>query len=136
MNFLNSESNAKFDINPHNICNISALKSFLISLVHINMDSGKEKDTIVARLASKVEFIHERELMAILFEFGIIQISYSLACLYLFGFIKGIIIGLAGYYAFYFIMLYFGYEMINGIDSLSTTEIHPHLHRNWTGKRF
>ena len=98
------------------------------------MDSGKQKDTFIARMANKVEIIHERELLPILFEFGIVQILYSISWIYLFGIFKGIIVGFAGYYTFYFIMKYFGYEMIGGWDSLSATEIHPHLHRNWTGK--
>mmetsp|Transcript_12801 Transcript_12801/g.14611 ORF Transcript_12801/g.14611 Transcript_12801/m.14611 type:complete len:89 (-) Transcript_12801:404-670(-) len=85
---------------------------------------------LLRTLLSRCEWVHSSSSLGILFEMGLLQITFSLVCFLIFGAVRGVIIGVFLYYLFYKIMDFLGYEMVSGIDVIGVLEIHPHLVRN------
>ena len=65
-----------------------------------------------------------------LYELGIVQIGYIMTIWYMFGVLKGAVIGIILAYVFYTVMDYFGYQSVSGMDAMSATEIRPENIRN------
>lgn len=94
------------------------------------MKSQATEEEWLVKLTKKSKYFHGKTNMEVIDELGPIQIITPFVLWYFYGIIWGCVIGFILYYSLSYVLNYFGYEWVKGIDAISTHEIDEKNIRN------